>query len=76
MMSWGGLEQLITEMNSVIYTLQNGKSYQNYIREVKYEYISDQYFENQKKRKYYDIFWTHRFLFMKFPTSSLDDLIN
>ncbi len=51
-------------------------SLQNYIRKVKYEYRSDQYLQNQKKRKYYNIFWTHQFLFMKFPSSSLDDLID
>ncbi len=51
-------------------------SLQTYIRKVKYEYRSDEYLENQKKRKYYDIFWTHQFLFMKFPLSSLDDLID
>ncbi len=43
---------------------------------MKYEYRSDQYFENQKKRKYYDIFWTNQFLFMKFQPSSPDDLID
>ncbi len=29
-----------------------------------------------KRKKYYDIFWTHQFLFTKFPSSSLDDLID
>ncbi len=29
----------------------------------------------KKKRKYYDIFWTYQFLFMKFPPSSLGNLI-
>ncbi len=43
---------------------------------MKYEYQSDQYFENRKKSKYYNIFWTHQFLFTKFPTPSLDDLID
>ncbi len=42
---------------------------------MKCEYRSDQYIENQRKRKYCDIFWTHQFLFMKFPPSSLDDFI-
>ncbi len=42
---------------------------------MKYEYRSDQYFENQKERKY-DIFCTHQFLFTKSPPSSLDDLID
>ncbi len=42
-------------------------SLQNYIRKEKYEYRSDWYVANQKKRKYYDIFWTPQFLFMKFP---------
>ncbi len=49
---------------------------QNYLRKVKYEYRSDQYFENQQKRKYYDIFWSHQFLFTTFPQSSLDDIID
>ncbi len=51
-------------------------SLQNYIRKVKYEYRSDQYLEHQMKRKYYDIFWTHQFLFMKLSPFSLDDLID
>ncbi len=43
---------------------------------MKCEYRSDQHFENQKKRKYYDISRTHQFLFMKFPPFLLDDLID
>ncbi len=44
------------------------------LNKVKYECRKDQDFENQKKRKYYDIFWKNQFLFMKFPPSSLGDL--
>ncbi len=41
---------------------------------VEGEYRSDKYIENQRE-KYYDIFRTYQFLFMKFPQFSLDDLI-
>ncbi len=76
MICWGGLEQLITEVNSVIYTAKLKVFAKLHKRKVKYGYRNDQYFENQKKKKCYDIFWTHQFLFMKFSPSSLDDLID